>query len=78
MRFQLILISMSDWLNTAGAAARCGGITVRTLYRLINDGELPAYQVGRVYRLRRVDVEEFLEGRRVKPGDLDHLVGPAA
>jgi excisionase family DNA binding protein len=69
---------VTEWLNTADAAARCGGVTVRTLYRFINDGELPAYQLGRVYRLRAADVDEFLEGRRVKAGDLDRLVAPTS
>jgi excisionase family DNA binding protein len=55
-------------------AARVLGITPRTLYRFINDGDLPAYKIGRVIRLRRGEVEEFIESTRVKPGDLDNLV----
>jgi excisionase family DNA binding protein len=60
------------WLGTQDAARQLG-ITARTLYRLINEGEIPAYQLGRVLRLRLSDVEAFLESARVQPGDLEHL-----
>lgn len=60
------------WLGTQDAARQLG-ITARTLYRLINEGEIPAYKLGRVLRLKHSDVETFLEGARVQPGDLEHL-----
>ena len=60
------------WLGTQEAARQLG-ITPRTLYRLINEGEIPAYKLGRVLRLRLSDVEAFLESARVQPGDLEHL-----
>jgi excisionase family DNA binding protein len=60
------------WLGTQDAARQLG-ITPRTLYRLINEGEIPAYKLGRVLRLRLSDVETFLEAARVQPGDLEHL-----
>ena len=44
------------------------------MYGLINRGELIAYRIGRVYRIRAEDVAAFLESARVKPGDLRHLV----
>lgn len=61
-----------DWLSTADAAQSLG-ITPRTLYRFINQGELPAYRFGRVIRVKRVDVEAFIERSRIEPGTLDHL-----
>ncbi len=60
------------WLSTAEAARRLG-ITSRTLYRLIDEGQLPAYKFGRVIRLREGDVEAFIEASRVEPGSLGHL-----
>lgn len=60
------------WLSTA-EAARHLGITNRTLYRLIDGGDLPAYRFGRVIRLRRHEVEDFITQVRVKPGELSHL-----
>lgn len=49
------------------------GITTRTLYRLVDKGELPAYRLGRVIRLRRGEVEAFVESSRIEPGSLSHL-----
>ncbi len=61
-----------EWLGTA-EAARHLGITTRTLYRLINEGQIPAYKFGRVFRLKHSDIEQFIEDSRVEPGSLDHL-----
>jgi excisionase family DNA binding protein len=63
------------WLGTA-AAADYLGIRPRTLYRLINEGRLPAYRPARVFRVRRSDLDAFLEANRIQPGELDHLCGP--
>ena len=60
------------WLGTSQAARRLG-ITARTLYRLIDEGELPAYKFGRVIRLRTTDVDDFIERSRIAPGTLEHL-----
>lgn len=61
-----------EWLSTKDAAAFLG-ITPRTLYRLIDAAELPAYKFGRVIRLKRADVDSFIEASRVQPGTLKHL-----
>jgi len=58
------------------AAAAYLGIRLRTLYRLINDGRLPAYRPARVFRVRKADLDEFLDACRVGRGELDHLCGP--
>lgn len=60
------------WLGSADAARQLG-ITPRTLYRLISEGELPGYKIGRVLRIKLADIEAFLESARVQPGDLEHL-----
>ena len=61
-----------DWLSSSEAASRIG-VTQRTLYRFIDEGRLPGYRIGRVIRLRQLDVQEFLEKCPVKPGELKHL-----
>ena len=61
-----------DWLSTADAA-KALGITPRTLYRFIDKGDLAAYRFGRVIRVKRVDVEAFIEASRIEPGTLEHL-----
>lgn len=58
------------WLNTAKAAERLG-VTPRTLYRFIDEGQVPAYRFGRVIRLKEHEVDEFIERCRIAPGTLD-------
>ena len=36
-------------------------VTPRTIYRLIRSGELPAMRIGRQWRFRRADVDEWLD-----------------
>ena len=60
------------WMSTQEAAERLG-ITVRTLYRLIDPGELAADQFGRVIRLQEDDVDGFIRASRIAPGSLEHL-----
>ncbi|MGH9120777.1 MAG: excisionase family DNA-binding protein, partial [Acidimicrobiales bacterium] len=54
------------------ACARLG-VTLRTLYRFIDEGQLPAYKMGRVIRLQEADVMSFIENIRIAPGTLEHL-----
>jgi excisionase family DNA binding protein len=61
-----------EWLSTQEASRRLG-ITTRTLYRFVDQGDLPAYRMGRVIRLKATDVDSFIEGSRIEPGTLEHL-----
>jgi excisionase family DNA binding protein len=60
------------WMSTREASERLG-ITLRTLYRFIDEGQLSAYKFGRVIRLKEADVEGFIEASRITPGTLEHL-----
>ena len=60
------------WMSTRETSARLG-VTLRTLYRFIDEGQIPAYKLGRVIRLKESDVEAFIEGARIAPGTLEHL-----
>lgn len=60
------------WMSTQEAARRLG-ITTRTLYRFVDEGALPAYKMGRVFRLKQSDVDTFIEASRIEPGTLEHL-----
>lgn len=63
-----------EWLSTAESARRLG-LTVRTLYRMIDEGKIPAYRFGRVIRLMGADVAEFIDRSRIVPGSLDSTAG---
>jgi excisionase family DNA binding protein len=62
----------AEWLSTKEAARRLG-ITARTLYRFIDEGDLPAYRFGRVIRLKPADIDAYVESCRIEPGTLEHL-----
>jgi excisionase family DNA binding protein len=64
-----------EWLSTREASARLG-VTLRSLYRFIDGGDLAAYKFGRVIRLKGDDVDRFIEFCRIAPGDLEHLYPP--
>lgn len=59
-------------MSTKEAAAALG-LTPRTLYRLIDEGQLPAYRFGRVIRLKQTEVDAFVDSSRIEPGTLEHL-----
>ena len=61
-----------QWLSTADAA-KFLGITPRTLYRFIDEGQIAGYRFGRVIRLKQVDVDLFIDSSRIAPGTLEHL-----
>lgn len=61
-----------EWLSTPAAARRLG-ITPRTLYRFIDEGNLEAYRFGRVIRLKQEDVDAYIERCKITPGTLEHL-----
>jgi excisionase family DNA binding protein len=61
-----------NWLSTKDASERLG-ITLRSLYRFIDEGDLVAYKFGRVIRIQESDVERFIEASRISPGSLEHL-----
>jgi excisionase family DNA binding protein len=39
----------------------CLKVNPRTIYRLIKTGELPANRIGRQWRFRRADLEEWID-----------------
>ena len=62
----------AEWLSTKEASARLG-VTLRSLYRFIDEGALAAFKFGRVIRLKADDVDAFIENCRIAPGSLEHL-----
>jgi len=39
-------------------------VTPRTIYRLIRSGELPAIRIGRQWRFRRTDLDDWLDRQK--------------
>jgi excisionase family DNA binding protein len=42
----------------------CLKVNPRTIYRLIKSGELPAVRIGRQWRFRRSDLDEWIDRQR--------------
>lgn len=61
-----------EWLSTKEAARRLG-VTPRTLYRFIDDGQLVAHRMGRVIRVQEAEVADFIDRCRIQPGSLEAL-----
>ena len=61
-----------DWLGTPDAAKYLG-VRVPTLYRLIDEGLVPAYKIGRVIRIQVSDLDAFIKSARIEPGTITHL-----
>lgn len=59
---------------TTQEAARRMGVTPRTLYRFIDEGGIPAYKMGRVFRVKKSDVDAYISGALIQPGSLGHLL----
>ncbi len=38
-----------------------------TVYRYVREGRIPAAKIGKLYRILRSDVDQFLEARKVAP-----------
>jgi excisionase family DNA binding protein len=57
---------MDDFLSPEAAAKRLG-IKLRTVLDWLRTGKLPAYKFGRQWRIKRADLEAFIEASRVAP-----------
>ena len=71
-RYSALMAEAIRWMSTRETSEQLG-VTLRTLYRFINEGQIPAYKLGRVIRLKESDVEAFIEAARIPPGALEHL-----
>jgi excisionase family DNA binding protein len=60
------------WMGTPKASAYLG-VSPRTLYRLIDTGQIPAYRMGHVMPVRPADLDAFLAATQIEPGTLGHL-----
>jgi excisionase family DNA binding protein len=59
-------IDMADPLLTVSEVAERMRVSNMTVYRLIKSGQLAAIRVGKNYRLRGLDVEQYLADRAVR------------
>ena len=53
-------------LLTIKQVAEFLNLAEKTVYRMANDGEIPAFKIGGSWRFKRSEVEEWLEQQRNK------------
>ena len=53
-------------------------VNLRTVYRLIKAGKIPAVRVGRQWRFRKRDIDAWLDSQRPRAGARPQAVVPAA
>lgn len=56
-----------EWFTT-DELIRWLGLGRTKTYELLRSGEIPSYMIGRVRRIRRRDVEAWLDRNRYRPG----------
>jgi excisionase family DNA binding protein len=54
---------------TVQEVAQMMRVSTMTVYRLIKSGALPAIRVGKHFRIRRTDLEDYLESKSTRGGD---------
>jgi excisionase family DNA binding protein len=59
-----------DRLLTVGEVAGTMRVSNMTVYRLIKSGQLPAFRVGKNYRIRESDVNRYLTDQSVRVEEL--------
>ena len=46
-------------------------VTERTLYRLAQEGKIPAFKVGASWRFKRADIDAWIEGQKPNTTERD-------
>ena len=68
---------MTDWLTPKDAAGVLG-VSLKTVRRLYESGELPAFKVSTRVQIRREDADAYLESCRVEPRKRVHHDGQSS
>jgi len=57
-------VSEDNEIMTIGQVAKYLQISEITTYRLVQEGRIPAFKVGRSWRIKREDLNEFIEKQK--------------
>jgi excisionase family DNA binding protein len=61
--------SRADEMVSASEAGRMLGVSGKTVIRMMQEGTIPGYKIGFVWRFRRGDIESYRDSRRYHPGE---------
>ena len=62
------LANQKEYLSVADMASEFG-IHEMTFYRMIRDKKIPAFKIGSQWRVRRADLNKWLESHSTMPAD---------
>lgn len=71
--------AIKDWpdLMTVGQVAAYLQLNKLTIYRYVREGRIPAAKLGKAYRIRRADVEQFIDSQKLRPEPSGTRLRPA-
>lgn len=52
-----------EWMSLPEGAEYLG-ISLATIYRWLNEGRIPSYKAGRVRRVKKTDLDSYMESGR--------------
>jgi len=58
-------VSEDNEIMTISQVAKYLQISEITTYRLVQEGKIPAFKVGRSWRIKREDINEFIEKQKI-------------
>jgi len=61
----VIPVSEDNEIMTISQVAKYLQISEITTYRLVQEGKIPAFKVGRSWRIKREDINEFIEKQKI-------------
>lgn len=67
-----------DEMLNSNDAGKILGVSGKTMIRLMEDGRIPGYKIGGVWKFKRGEVEEYRDGQRYRPGGSPEAYPPAA
>ena len=59
--YKLMFSNYPDVVNTTQMCEMLGNISLKTGYRLLKDGKIKSFLVGRSYRIPKINIFEYLE-----------------
>jgi len=65
IRSGVIPVSEDNEIMTISQVAKYLQISEITTYRLVQEGKIPAFKVGRSWRIKREDINEFIEKQKI-------------
>jgi putative molybdopterin biosynthesis protein len=68
-QFGRIMLAVEERFFTVEEVAGSLQVSDQTVRRWVKSGKLAAFKPGKELRIRAKDLEEFLEARKVRPGE---------